>query len=231
MSEVTGATDLERNLAEAKARLERASQALRGKHKGNEWSDYRAAHEELLQAERALCRARGEEYATPCPGFPAWDTGAPLPHLLCGVRGNILVYHGREAPDPAWDGRSVRVADVARDDGSLVVIVRFTLVQSVRVGDPNDEVISGHPLHGKGLAAYRAHLVLNSRWVLDLRKVNSVHSQYDPARWERCNHYLLAFHDETVECVAQGFEAEVKRTTLAKACRECLEEVMGTSRR
>lgn len=34
-----------------------------------------------------------------------------------------------------------------------------------RFGGPNDEVIMGHPLHGNGLQAYRAHEVANSQWL------------------------------------------------------------------
>lgn len=92
---------------------------------------------------------------------------------------------------------------------------------------PNDEVISGHPLHGRGLAAYEAHAVIHSRWIKELQTINSVHSQYDASRWSRLNHYRLAFHDETFECVAEGFHAETRRTTLAKACQEALAAVIG----
>jgi hypothetical protein len=136
----------------------------------------------------------------------------------------------REPPDPIWDGRSVRVVDVADEEVASVAIIRFSRVTSVRVGAPNDEVIEGHPLHGRGLTAYEAHLVMNSRWIEELRQINSIHARYDPKRWTQRNHYLLAFHDETetVECVAEGFNVQVKRTTLAEACREGLEEVMGT---
>ncbi len=50
-------------------------------------------------------------------------------------------------------------------------------------------------------------------------------------RWDggaRCSRHLLSFHDETLECVADGLVAETKRTTLARACREALEGVMGS---
>ena len=220
-------SDLERTLDEAKQQLAHAAERIRGKHKGNELADYRSAHERLLEAERAVATARGEECAIPCPGFPAWDVGAPLPHVLTGARGTILVYFVRE-PDPAWDGTSTRVVDVADEGIASVAVVRFAPVTAVRVGAPNDEVLHGHPLYGRGLAAYDAHLVINSRWVKELQAINAVHSQYDAARWTKRNHYFLAFHDEAVECVADGFRVEVTRTTLAKACREALEEVMGT---
>ncbi len=216
--------DVDRRLAEARARVERASAAVRGKHQGGEWLEFRAAHDELLDAERARALVLGEECATACFEFPAWDVGAPLPHLLSGARGTVLLYVVKE-DDPTWDGSWARVAQTS--DEAPIAIVRFKRLTAVRLGAPNDEVISGHPLYGRGLAAYRAHIVANSRWVQELQKINSVHSQYDPARWVARRHYLLAFHDETFESVAEGVEIEVKRTSLAQAGRDALEGVLG----
>ena len=144
-----------------------------------------------------------------------------------GVHGFALACFAQES-DPTWDGTTVRMMDVADESLELVALVRFEVPTAIRVGAPNDEVIHGHPLHGRGLYAYGAHEVIHSRWVKELQAINSVHSRYDPARWKHTHHYLLAFHDETVECVAGGFKAEVRRTTLAKACRELLQWVMGT---
>lgn len=220
-------SDPARRLADARARLDAAGAALRGKHQGNALGEFRAAYYELLAAERALAASRDEEHAVPCAGFPAWDVGAPLPHVLTGARGFALAYFTKE-PDPTWDGTSARVVDVADESMALVALIRFERPTAIRVGPPNDEVIHGHPLHGRGLAAYEAHEVVRSRWVQELQTINSVHSQYDPARWKDRHHYLLAFHDETVECVAGGFTAEVRMTTLAQACRDLLERLMGT---
>jgi hypothetical protein len=83
-------SDLAKRLADARERVERATAALRGKHQGTEISEFEAAHEDMLAAERALAASRGEEHAVPCPGFPPWDIGAPLPHVLTGARGFAL---------------------------------------------------------------------------------------------------------------------------------------------
>ena len=74
--------ELEKQLAKAQERLDRAMKALAPKHKGGEMEEYRAAHAELLRLEREVASAKGEEHAVPL-GFPVqWDIGAPLPHLL-----------------------------------------------------------------------------------------------------------------------------------------------------
>jgi hypothetical protein len=225
MADVDRIVDLETELAGARREMDRAGLALRGKHKGNEWAEFGAAQERLLRAERALAEARSEEHAVPCPGFPVWDVGAPLPHLVTEGRKTSLVYLTRE-PDPTSDGRTAHVVDPQDEELHLVALVQFHRVVSVRMGAPNDEVLHGHPLFGKGLAAYQPHVVVRSSWLAELRKVNSVHRAHDPAPWERFHHYLLPFHDETFECLAESFTATTKLTSLKSACRDALEDLL-----
>ncbi|MDB4942842.1 MAG: hypothetical protein JWP97_2376 [Labilithrix sp.] len=221
--------ELERALDAAKERYARASAAMRAQYTDDTRAELGSASDGLLEAERALAIARGDECAVPCPGFPPWDVGAPLPHVLTGSGRAGLVYVARE-PVTGWDGTSVHVRSAADEELDTVAVVWFERVAGVRVGAPNDEVIHGHPLHGRGLAPYDAHCIVNSRWKSELQTINSVHSQFNVARWAACNHYFLAFHDEAVECAAHGFRVDVRRTTLAQACRQALEDLMGTGR-
>lgn len=88
---------------EAKQQLSEARNRVRGEHAGGELAAHAGARGRLLEAERAVAMLLGEEYATPSPGFPAWETGAPLPHLLSGPAGTILVYLVDES-GPRCDG-------------------------------------------------------------------------------------------------------------------------------
>lgn len=145
----------EEALNEARLEVERAGDAMRAAYTQEMRAAYGIAHDRMLEAERVLSEVRGEEHAVPCAGFPAWDTGAPLPQLLSGgLFTTSLVYLARE-PDPTWDGTTARVVSL-RDEGlSFLAVVRFRRAISVRLGTPNDEVLHGHSLHGKGLDAYR----------------------------------------------------------------------------
>ncbi len=83
--------------------------------------------------------------------------------------------------------------------------MEFQHVHSVKLGGPNDEAIGGHPLSGKGLRAYAAHQVVNSRWIAEAERVNSVHPHHRGGWHERLNHDVFCFHDETFDCLAEGF--------------------------
>jgi hypothetical protein len=206
--------DLEALMVGIQERLKRASNALRAKHKGGEWEEWRAAHAECLIMERAIARTKGEEYAEPF-GFPVkWCSGAPLPHLVVNDQKAFLTFLV-DVPDPKWDGSYVTIKDPKKREMESLALVEFELCLSAKLGSPNDEVFSGHPLEGHGLDSYTAQIVRNSRWIRELEAINSVHHCYKPESWKTLNHYVFWFHDTTFECVAESYKVELFNESLA----------------
>jgi hypothetical protein len=140
--------------------------------------------------------------------FPLlWSAGAPEPQLLANGHGAYLLFSLADR-DPDPDATRVRIVDPAVDESEPLGVVAFHGVREVKLGGPNDEAIEGHRLHGKGLHVYAAHQVVNSRWIAEAERVNSVHSNHRAGWHDRLNHYVFCFHDETFECIAQGFTTE-----------------------
>jgi hypothetical protein len=217
---------LEQRLKAAQERRNAAARALAPKHKGGEWEEFRTAHAALLVAERELAAARQDEYAAPLD-FPfQWDTGAPLPQVLVNDHRAILIFRVHVV-DPKWDGSYTTMKSPASDQAELLGLVEFKRCRSTRLGSPNDEVLDGHPLAGKGLDGYSAQLVHNSRWIAEIQKINSVHRCYRPEEWQKVNHYIFWFHDSTFECIADSFRLELRVCSipnlLAAACRRLVE--------
>jgi hypothetical protein len=210
--------DLEHRLSAATERVRQLSRNLR-KDTMQAW---RAAWDEQLQAERDLAAAHGEPYAQVIDIGPRWDIGAPLPHLISnGSRAFIVCLASQ--PDPKWDGTYVTMVSPSDADPSAFVVIEMSGCQEIRFGGPNDEAIRGHPLHGKGLAGYRAHEVLNSAWIEDAIKVNSVHPHHSDAPFRHLHHYALLFHDEMLEALAGGISSRLVMGTM----RGILEELTG----
>jgi hypothetical protein len=207
---------LQTALERAHARLKRALAAFGRSGQGGSMDEFRAAHEAALSAERALAAALGEPHAVPLDFPVRWDIGAPLPHLLQNDHRTFLLFLLGESPSSA-DRTYVTVVSPGDPNPSAHAIVEFKGCVSAKMGAPNDEVIEGHPLHGKGLAAYRAWRVVNSPWIQELQRINSVHPKYRPERWTSLSHYLFGFHDCTFECVASSFAVETMCTTIPAA--------------
>jgi hypothetical protein len=205
--------DLEAHLKTAMERRQRAIAALAPKHKGGEWEEYWAADQEVLRLERQIAAAKDEEYAEPF-GFPLkWDCGAPMPHLMVNDHRALLAFLLSE-PDPAWNGSYVTVKSPADEGREPLALVEFDSCASAKLGAPNDEVFEGHPLNGKGLEAYGAQRVVNSRWLKQLEEINSVHRMYRPESWREQTHFIFWFHDSTFECVARSYKVETHRTSM-----------------
>jgi hypothetical protein len=200
--------NIEDQLTQANRRLKAAVAALAPKHKGGEMEEFRAAHGEVLRLERALAESRNEPYAVPCD-FPVnWDVGAPLPFLLRNDYRTFLTFYVR-TQDRNWDGTYVKVVDPKSPEEVSLCLVTFEGCASAKLGHPNDEVQSGHPLAGRGLQGYTAQIVKNSPWLQEVAKTNSVHRCDRPEMWESLNHYIFWFHDSTFECLAKSYEVEV----------------------
>lgn len=67
-----------------------------------------------------------------------WETGAPMPQLLVGLRTFLLFYSPPEKGDPAKD---------------RVGLVEIVGCAAARFGPPNDEALENHPLWAKGCSS------------------------------------------------------------------------------
>lgn len=208
-------SELEATLQEARERQRQAMKALAPKHKGGEVEEFEAAIVAVHNAERSLAAAKGEQYAMEISFPVAWSTGVPLPHLLQSDNRTFLVFFLREI-DPRWDGTYVHVRHPGGPDIEKLGVVEFERCICTKMGTPNDEVLRGHLLYGKGLVGYRAQTVENSNWLKELEAINAVHDNYKPDAWRSLKHYILPFHDSTFECVAKDLKVEVRETTLTK---------------
>jgi hypothetical protein len=170
-----------------------------GREHGWDSPQARAKREQQLGLERSTAAELGLPYAERVDLGVTWDAGTPMPVLLSGLRTFVAFYLG--VHDPLFDGTSPRVRDPQADRD--IGVVEFKRVTCVKIGSPNDEVLRGHPLWGSGLEFYRAHEVQNSPWVAELMEVDRAHERFDESQWSGRHHFVLTFHDETLECVSK----------------------------
>jgi hypothetical protein len=207
--------ELETTLQEALERQRRAMEARTSQRKGGAIEEFRSASAAVLDAERALAAAKGEQYAVEISFPVSWDIGAPLPHLLQSDYRTFLVFFLQEI-DTHWDGTYVQMRHPGAPEIQKLGVVEFQRCICTKMGTPNDEVLHGHPLGGRGLVGYQAQIVENSKWLKELEATNAVHDSYKPDGWRTYKHYILPFHDSTFECIAKDLKIEVRETTLTK---------------
>ena len=217
----TDLLQLEIALKEARIRTQKAWKKINFKIPESK-EPYQELADEELRLEREIAALKGEEYAIPADFPVLWDVGAPLPQLLINDYKTFLLFY-RSVPDPQWDGTTCRVVDPTSPEEAPLVLVEFLRCSSAKLGSPNDEVLSGHPLEGRGLKAYSAQQVINSKWIKEVQTINSVHTQYREDRWKIIKHYVFWFHDTTFECLAESFNVELHDKSMPELLKDtCL---------
>lgn len=222
------------DISQQVARLQQLTekyQALLHPIRGEELALRQSLKKEILSLQREIGLSQGVEVAMPYDWPANWAFSCyEFPVMLCNGLDTMLVY---DCLTEASKDRSVKPDSESRRNrrANPVALVTFLHCRSARLGTPNDEVIAGHPLYGRGITVGGAYLVRNSRWIEELRRINSVHSQYDPGSWDRLNHYLLFFKERTFECVAESVVAERFDAKVRDVIAIATERLFGPSRR
>ena len=118
---------------------------------------------------------------------PAMDTGAPMPSVYSDETGLMCAY----------------VVGATHSESGSTAVLHFEGVLYYAMGYPNDEVLNAHPLYANGLGFYGFHVVENSPLIADLDRRNRVHDRHVAGAYmKRFRHWIITFHDETLEVVA-----------------------------
>lgn len=151
---------------------------------------------------------------------PQSSAGAPLPHVFAD-EGRLLVAYIAHRPDPEFDGTNPRSISSATG-GQSIAILTADPYRVFQFGPPNDEAISGHRLYGLGLRPYSAFEVLNSSWIASQEKANRVHSSHTPELFSDYRHFILTFHDSTLEFIARSFSVSLHEGAVLPALMEAV---------
>lgn len=156
--------------------------------KGFAWGATSEVASRLVAAADHVVRVAEGPRAVELTDVPQCDSGAPMPQVL-------------------GDGHTVWLSYFLGGNGFSTdrAVLRFSGVDSVSFGGPNEEALHGHPLWGKGLTFYSFHEVIGSLWVATRERENSVHEHHRRVRFARLRHFVFTFHDETFECLADGY--------------------------
>jgi len=165
-----------------------------------------------------------DEYAQVIEWQPIWDTGTPMPHVYSNGTKTFLTYlvghsnqNSNEEIINQIDSRNKTIYQWA--------LVEFLQPNTHRFGTANDKVAVGHPLYNKGLEFYSAHIIVNSGWMLDLMKIHKYHPYFNKKKWTNKKHFLLFFHDEIFEIIAEDYKTETYVTTFSDLSTKVIEKL------
>lgn len=135
------------------------------------------------------------------PGL-VWDAGAPMPAVVASESRTLFAFY---------------LPDQEVIDDLQVQTAEFERCSSFSFGFPNDEVLHGHRLYGRGLKWYGFHIIEDSSWLAELRRIERVDDNAPANPFSDSRHFLLAFHDSTLEAIAVDVAPLARHRTMAGA--------------
>lgn len=141
--------------------------------------------------------------------LPQMSVGAPLPRVYMDEHRLLIVYIGGNG-GPDWKGTAISSV-TEETEREVCVLLEADSYVICKFGLPNDEALSGHRLFKLGLSHYSSFEVLNSAWISELEQMNRVHPKHDARMYDSCRHFILTFHDSTLEFVADNYSVRVVR--------------------
>ena len=75
------------------------------------------------------------------------------------------------------------------------------------------------------MKSYSIYELKNSDLIKSLQDIEKIHPQYNPKKWEMYRHFILTFHDNMFECIAQDFEIREENTSIYNQAAVMLNEL------
>ena len=133
-------------------------------------------------------------------GLFEMDTGAPSPMIISNDSELFVAFYAnKERTSAIPKERNIRY-----DTG--IFVMKFKGYLKFTLGLPGEETISGHPYRRLGMKSYSFYELKKSDLIKSLQKIEKVHPRYNSENWNMYKHYIITFHDNMFECVAQDFE-------------------------
>lgn len=135
------------------------------------------------------------------------DTGAPSPQILSNDSELLHMFYALDENNEQYS------EDDSVNYDEKVIFIKFKRCSKYTFGGPNDEALHGHPYYKLGLGRYAFYELKNSDYIKSLQEINKCHDRYNPKNWTNLKHYILTFHDNMFECIAEDFEINIENNT------------------
>ena len=132
------------------------------------------------------------------------DSGAPSPIILSNDNDLFVAFY--VDMDDLFSVPQER--NVIYDTG--IFSLKFKSFLKYTFGMPGNETIQGHPYAKLGMRSYSFYELKDSDLIKSLQDIDRFHPYYDGRKWKKYKHYIITFHDNMFECIAQDFSLEKK---------------------
>lgn len=152
-------------------------------------------------------------------GLFEMDYGSPSPTILSNDNELFIAFYAGKKSSSTIPQERNTVYDTG------VFALKFKVYLKYMFGLPGEETIRGHPYSKLGMKSYSFYELKNSDLIKSLQDIEKAHPKYNADKWKMYKHFILTFHDNMFECVAQDFEIREENTSLYKHATDMLNEL------
>lgn len=152
-------------------------------------------------------------------GLFEMDFGSPSPTILSNDNNLFIAFYADKQSSLAIPHERNTIYDTG------IFALKFKFFLKYTFGMPGDETMHGHPYSKLGMEPYSFYELRNSDFIKSLQDIAKIHPYYDPEKWKLYKHFILTFHDNMFECIAQGFEIREENTSLYNQATVMLDEL------
>ena len=123
------------------------------------------------------------------------NVGAPEPIILSNDTSIIINFYAEIT------------GDVSESEEQIITL-KFIHYSKFTFGMPGNETIHGHPYSKLGMESFSFYELKDSDLIRDLKNISKIHPYFKSESWMDAKHYIITFHDNMFECIAQNFEIQ-----------------------
>jgi hypothetical protein len=159
----------------------------------------------------------------PLGDVPQPSVESPCPIVLADD-GQLFVLYVLKSKPEGWYDSWVKMTS-SDSEGEPFAIIVFHRPLAYYLGIPDDEALHGHPLYRRGLRPHGAFEIENSSWQGALLKMRGLQAAHRIENYHRYRHFVLAFRDTTLECLAESYSIRIGTGSIRDAAEKVLSEL------
>jgi len=152
-------------------------------------------------------------------GLFEMDYGSPSPIIISNDNELFIAFYG----DKERLTNQPHERNIIYDTG--IFALKFKAYLKYTFGLPGNETIKRHPYSKLGMKSSSFYELQNSNLIKELQEIEKGHPYYEPNKWNSYKHYILTFHDNIFECIAQDFEIRAENLSLYNQAATMLNEL------
>ncbi len=144
---------------------------------------------------------------TEIKGIFDMNYGAPSPIIISNDSELYVSFYTNKETDSIDPYKR----NIVYDTG--VITLKFKIYLKYIFGIPGNETIEGHPYSKFGMKSYSFYELKESPLINEVQSIEKGHPYFDEKKWTKYKHYIITFHDNMFECIAQDYEIMKEKNT------------------